>query len=443
MALVVAGERSGCGKTTVTLALLGALGRRYPRVQSFKIGPDYIDPMFQRQVTGRCAPNLDPVLTSPDYVRDCFRRHSQGAGAVVVEGVMGLFDGGPGGEGSTAQVARLLDLPVLLVVDCARLSGSVAALVHGYRSFDPALNLVGVVLNRVGSERHRRLLRAALAPLGVSVLGEFERRPDLSLPERHLGLVPPGELSRPLGEALAALGEVSFDWPRLLPLVETALPAPSPRLFPPGSPVSIALAQDTAFNFYYDDNLQLLEGLGAQLVPWSPLVDPGVPPGVQGVYLGGGFPEVFAGQLAANRPARESLGQLIARGMPTYAECGGLMYLSEQIQDFEGHVYPMVGALPTIARMGNTLTLGYRQVRAQGNSPLVRRGWQGWGHEFHRSTLSTSPVTPLYETWGNYTPAQREGWFSPRLHASYVHLHWGGHMELPRRFLQRCRRYLS
>lgn len=462
MALVIAGERSGVGKTTVTLALLSYLAQQQCRVQPFKVGPDYIDPMFHSAIAGRPSRNLDPVLTSEAYVRSCFATHCQGAGYALVEGVMGLFDGvtlpqeknsppgSPAQAASTAQIARLLNIPVLLVLDCARLSGSVAAIVHGYRSLDPALTIAGVVLNRVGSDRHLELLQDALAPLGMPILGVLRRQDAIALPDRHLGLVPTDELDQ-LGEIsdrLAQLAAMSFDWQRLFPLLKS--PAP-PQHLPLEIPdatsafncqVRIGVARDRAFNFYYPDNLDLLQQLGAKLVFWSPLADSVLPP-VQGLYLGGGFPEVFAQTLSENQAALNAVRWAMQTGIPTYAECGGLMYLCQAIVDFAGKAWPMVGTLPTAAVMGKRLSLGYRQATALHNTPLLPSGTRVWGHEFHRSRLTQSSPTPLWQlqglgACGLPTP---EGWQTPWLHASYLHLHWGATGALPQRFLSHCQAY--
>ena len=447
MALIIAGERSGVGKTTVTLALLAALKQRRISVQSFKVGPDYIDPMFHQHVTGRPCRTLDPVLTSETYVKQCFEQHGQRAEAVVIEGVMGLFDGAAGAEdyASTAHIARLLQVPILLVLDCSRLSHSIAALVHGYRSFDPRLQIAGVVLNRVGSDRHLELLQTALVPLNLPILGTLRRQDQITIPDRHLGLVPTGELTGldHLLDRLAHLGQTNFDWPRLFPLLP---PSPPPPSFPPSSPPSfpptpIAIAQDAAFNFYYPDNLELLTALGADLIPWSPLCDASLPRGVQGLYLGGGFPEVFAAELAANAAVRQAVQQAIRVKMPVYAECGGLMYLTKALTDLTGHTYPMVGALPTTAVMGPTLTLGYRRATAQAASCLLQPGNLVYGHEFHRSHLTLNPESPLFAVdhpFSHRCPITFEGWHSSHLHASYLHLHWGATPELPHHFVGNC-----
>ncbi len=451
MGLIIAGERSGVGKTTITLALLAALRQRHLTVQSFKVGPDYIDPMFHRAITNRPCRNLDPVLTSETYLQQCFNFHSQNVDCTIIEGVMGLFDGARGEDdfASTAHIARILDLPVVLVLDCSRLSRSVAAIVHGYRSFDPKLRLAGVVLNRVGSDRHRELLQTALEPLQIPILGLLHRQAEITIPDRHLGLVPTAELPQltPLIARLADLAEASFDWPRLWPLLAAPMPGGLPNLPAIAAPenlsrVRIAVACDRAFSFYYADNLDILQQLGAELVFWSPLEDTHLPEGVQGLYFGGGFPEVFAAELVANSSGCQAVREAITSGMPTYAECGGLMYLSQQIVDFEAATWPMVGILPTTAIMGQRLTLGYRQAIAQADTPLVTRGAKVVGHEFHRSYLKPPPCQPLFHLQGSLQMAPTlEGWYTPSLHASYLHTHWGEQIALPRRFLHYCRRF--
>ncbi|MEH2230604.1 MAG: cobyrinate a,c-diamide synthase [Nostoc sp.] len=477
MALVIAGERSGVGKTTVTLTLLASLRRRDRLVQSFKVGPDYIDPMFHRHVTGRACRNLDPVLTSEAYVQQCFTRHSQLTEYALVEGVMGLFDGvkeGAGEQGSstsatlsdqgaeeknnaqcltdfasTAHIARLLDLPVVLVIDCSRLSGSVAAIAHGYRSFDPRIKIAGVVLNRVGSDRHLSLLKDSLEPLQLPIFGVMRRQDNITIPDRHLGLVPTAELPElnALIDRLADLGDSCFDWQRLLPLLESeSLSPPTSSSLSPSFSVRIAVACDRAFNFYYQDNLDLLQQLGAELVYWSPLEDADIPKDIQGMYFGGGFPEVFAQQLAENSSVRDAVKTAILKGMPTIAECGGLMYLCEQIIDFEGKSWSMAGVLPTSAVMGGRLTLGYRRAVALQDNLLVKANTTVYGHEFHRSHLTLTPTQPLFET-SRYDCEENmgcEGWGLPaNVHASYVHLHWGESREIPQQFLKQCLKVAS
>lgn len=453
MGLIIAGERSGAGKTTVTMALLAALQARQANVQAFKVGPDYIDPMFHRLLTGKPAYALDPVLTSESYVQQCYSTHVQGATYALIEGVMGLFDGAGGTDwASTAHIARLLQIPVVLVVDCGRLSRSLAAIVHGYRTLDTQVILAGVVLNRVGSDRHLAMLQAAMASIKMPVLGVLRRHDDITLPDRHLGLVPTDELPdlSQRFQRLAQLGKACFDWPQLERLLtvsaaERTLASQHPSTPAPPPKVRIGIARDRAFNFYYPDNLEQLERFGAELVDWSPLADSSLPPGLDGLYLGGGFPELFAAELSANQALLQELGDRLQAGLPTYAECGGLMYLCQGLVDFEGQRWPMVGCLPTTAQMTGKLTLGYRQITVQRDSPLVKTGQTFWGHEFHRSALTVAPLSPLYQTQpygivNQPLPApQAEGWQQYQIHASYVHLHWGSHPELPQRFIDTCR----
>jgi cobyrinic acid a,c-diamide synthase len=451
MSIAIAGERSGVGKTTVTLALLAALRRRQQTVQSFKVGPDYIDPMFHQYVTGRACRNLDPILTSNAYVRACFDRHSQTADCALIEGVMGLFDGASGttDAGSTAQVAKLLAIPVVLILNCSSTSRSIAAIAHGYRTFDPQVNVAGVILNQVGSDRHLELLTAALSSLHLPILGVLRRRDDLSIPDRHLGLIPAGELTNlnTTLDRLADVGETCFDWERLLPLLTSKPLARGVAEIstPPTPKVRLAIAKDAAFNFYYADNLDILRDLGAELVEWSPLIDSQLPPAVQGLYFGGGFPEVFAETLAANQSARRSVKAAIIAGMPTYAECGGLMYLCDQIIDFKDRSYPMVGIFSTTAVMGKKLTLGYRQLTALQDNLLLKTGDRVWGHEFHRSTLTDLPTQPLYDLQGYESKSifLAEGWSRYQVQAAYTHLHFGARTDLPDRFLNRCRKFGS
>jgi cobyrinic acid a,c-diamide synthase len=450
MAVVIAGERSGVGKTTMTLALLAALKRRnQARVQSFKVGPDYIDPMFHQFVTERACRNLDPNLTSEAYVQTCFQQHCQTADYALVEGVMGLFDGVTGKDdwASTAHVARILGLPIVLVLNCSSTSRSIAAIAHGYTTFDPRLTFAGVILNRVGSDRHLELLQDALAPLNLPILGVLRRQEEITIPDRHLGLIPTDELPhlRTVMDHLAHLGATCFNWDLLLPLLTapTDRSAPLPPTYANVStPCRLAIARDRAFNFYYADNLDVLQAAGFELVEWSPLHDRALPAGVQGLYFGGGFPEVFAAELSDNQAAREAVQQAIAAGIPTYAECGGLMYLCDRIVDFAAKAYPMVGILPTAAQMGKRLTLGYRQAIAQQSTPLLAKGEVIWGHEFHRSSLTTEPESPLF-TLQNYegTVHQTEGWQQFQLHASYLHVHFGDKPRLVQRFLQQCQQY--
>ena len=452
MGLIIAGERSGVGKTTVTLAILAYLAAQNQQIQSFKVGPDYIDPMFHSAVTGLPCRNLDPVLTSPEYVAECFKRHAQARGALV-EGVMGLFDGiyypssARNDYGSTAHIARILDLPILLVLDCSRLSTSIAAIAHGYASLDPKVKVVGVILNKVASDRHLELLTTALDSIKLPILGVLRRNAVVTIPDRHLGLVPSAELPKleKIFADLANLAKTSFDWNKLLPLIGSSATALSTHntVKQQDSPITIAVARDKAFNFYYQDNLDLLTDLGAELVFWSPLSDRYIPDRVYGMYFGGGFPEMFAKRLADNQTVRQQLQQLIEAGIPTYAECGGLMYLCQQLVDLEGKAHSMVGIIPSTVTMQAKLTLGYRQAIALKDSPLFIAKQTVTGHEFHRSKLVVDSQSPQWQLRGVHKSSveTKEGWNIGQVHASYLHLHWGTNDSIPQRFIESCRNY--
>ncbi|MEA5578737.1 cobyrinate a,c-diamide synthase [Anabaena sp. UHCC 0451] len=472
MSFIIAGERSGVGKTTVTLALLASLCRSGVKVQSFKVGPDYIDPMFHQYVTGRPCRNLDPVLTSESYVQECFNRHSSRCEYALVEGVMGLFDGVGNSSNitdqmdfaSTAHTARLLDIPVVLVIDCSSLSGSVAAIAHGYCTFDSRIKIAGLVLNRVGSDRHLSLLKNALKRLQLPILGVLRRQDNITIPDRHLGLIPTVELPEldNIIHRLADLGDSCFNWEKLLPLLQVTEVLSSDVInFQRNEPqrrrerreiqenqkskIRIAVARDKAFNFYYQDNLDLLVELGAELIFWSPLEDTKLPKDIKGMYFCGGFPEVFAQQLAANINIIQEVRKAILAGIPTIAECGGLMYLCENIIDFEGQYWPMLGILPTSAQMDKRLTLGYRRAVVLENSFLFDAGTNIYGHEFHRSHLITNPQQPLFDTY-RYDCEENtgfEGWNLPNVHASYVHQHWGESVEIPQMFLEQSLKFRS
>lgn len=303
-------------------------------------------------------------------------------------------------------------------------------------------------MNRVGSDRHLELLQDALAPLNLPILGVLRRQDEIIIPDRHLGLIPTDELPqlKTVIDRLAHLGETCFNWDILLPLLQTPPPPNSPftpsPLHPSTPPLRLALARDRAFSFYYADNLDLLQSAGFELVEWSPMADRTLPENIHGLYFGGGFPEVFAAALSDNRAVRQAVKTMIEAGIPTYAECGGLMYLCDRIVDFAAKAYPMVGLLPTAAQMGKRLTLGYRQATAQRSTPLITTGKIIWGHEFHRSHLITEPAQPLFALQ-NYdaTLHQTEGWQPFQVHASYLHLHFGGKQTLVQRFFQQCQQY--
>jgi len=431
--IVVAGTHSGVGKTSVVLGLLGALRRRGVHVQGFKVGPDFIDPMYHREVTGAPSYNLDAWLMGQEGVRQAFARVAPPEGVSVIEGVMGMFDGrSTGPEGCTAEVATLVDAPVVLVVDVGGMSRSAAAIVQGYARFDPAVRVAGVLLNRVGGSRHYQLVKRAIEEqAGVPVWGYLPWEDALVLPERHLGLVPVEEEAA-FRAICARLGEVATQYLDLDALLTTARAAPALEVSEgsemPAQPcrARIGIARDAAFNFYYEANLRWLRCSGAELVEFSPLTDPTLPADVDGLYLGGGFPEVFAKQLSYNRSLFASLRQAHRAQMPIYAECGGLMYLVEAIQDQAGDRHPMVGLLPGTCCLTDRLqNFGYKEVVSVRESLLGPAALRIRGHEFHYSRWEGRPVErSLYRARSSHGDEQDEGYSEGPLTASYVHLHF-------------------
>lgn len=443
---VIAGTASGVGKTTIATGIIGAFARRGLRVQPFKAGPDYIDPSYHGRAAGRPSRNLDSWMLDPDALRELFTRARARADVAVVEGVMGLFDGrsGDSDAGSTAEVAKLLGLPVVLVVDARAMARSAAATALGYQRFDPSLRLAGVILNNIGSEGHYEMCRVPIeAATGLPVLGRLPSEPALALPERHLGLIPTveGAAAGSWFERVTGMVEQMIDVDALLRLAtETPAPGP-PRLFPGtdvAARVRLAVAMDRAFSFYYQDSLDLLASWGAEVAPFSPMADEALPPGADGVYLGGGFPERYAAELAANQPLHAALRAAAARGVPIYGECGGLMYLGETLEDLDGRAYPMVGLVPARSRMrGTRLTIGYRTVTPRRDALMLRAGEELRGHEFHWSALERPPeaATAAYDV---AETGAAEGFTGGATLASYVHLHLGASAGLARRFVEAC-----
>ncbi|WP_405592523.1 cobyrinate a,c-diamide synthase [Streptomyces sp. NBC_01190] len=441
--LVIAAPSSGSGKTTVATGLMAAFAGRGLAVSPHKVGPDYIDPGYHALATGRPGRNLDPYLCGTEQIAPLFLHGAAGCELAVVEGVMGLFDGasGEGELASTAQVAKLLRAPVVLVVDASSQARSVAALVHGFASWDPLVRLGGVVLNKVGSPRHEEVLRAALDEAGVPVLGALHRAGILHVPSRHLGLVPAAERAAQAREwvAAAAAGvREGCDLEALLALARTApalddAPWQPPR--PPGEPGTrhrharpvIAVAGGAAFTFGYAEQSELLTAAGAQVVPFDPLADESLPERTAAVVLGGGFPELHAAELSANARLRAEIAAF--RG-PVAAECAGLLYLGREVDGV-----PMCGVLDTTATMTDRLTLGYREAVALGDSPLAAAGTRLRGHEFHRTRVE--PAAGPSPAWGFTRPERRtEGFAARNVHASYLHVHWAGEPSLARRFVE-------
>jgi cobyrinic acid a,c-diamide synthase len=436
-ALVIAGVASGVGKTSLTLGLLEALRRRGLSVQAFKVGPDFIDPQLHALVTGRPSYNLDGFMCGRDAVRATVARAAADADVAIVEGMMGCFDGvdGSSDDGSTAQIARWLGVPVLLVLDASAQSRSAAAVVRGFERFDPSVTVTGVVANRVGGETHARWIGDAVGgSCAAEFLGAMPHDRELTLPERHLGLVTAAEgmLTAERRTRLRDAVERAIDVGRVLelaaPLALSA--APARESVPPRA--TIAVARDVAFQFYYQENLELLEAAGARLIFWSPLVDR-EPPAADGLYFGGGYPELHARALADNASCRKAVRTFVESGRPVYAECGGLMYLAETLEDAEGCEHAMVGVLPSRVRMRPPrMTLGYADVRLTADTPLGAAGSVARGHRFHFSTLDPVPdrIARVYEGG--------DGYLIGRTLLSYVHVHFASNPGLVRSFVDAC-----
>ncbi|TWD26899.1 hydrogenobyrinic acid a,c-diamide synthase (glutamine-hydrolysing) /cobyrinate a,c-diamide synthase [Streptomyces sp. T12] len=497
--LVVAAPSSGSGKTTVATGLMAALSARGMAVSPHKVGPDYIDPGYHALAAGRVGRNLDAYLCGAELVAPLFAHGARGCDIAVVEGVMGLFDGasGEGELASTAQVAKVLRAPVVLVVDASAQARSVAALVHGFVSFDPEVRVGGVILNKVASDRHEAVLREALEAVGVPVMGVLRRGAEVQTPSRHLGLVPVAERGDLAVEAVAAMGALvagGCDLEALVALARGAgplagaawdagaalvpsppppLPSPSLGAAPPDPPVGpggprpqtpdglegaalgarprthggegavrsaekakdpvIALAGGAAFSFSYAEHAELLTAAGAEVVTFDPLRDEELPEGTSGVVIGGGFPEVYASELSANEALRKQIGELAASGGPVAAECAGLLYLCRELDGM-----PMCGVLDASARMSKRLTLGYRDAVAVTDSVLATTGTRMRGHEFHRTVVE--PGAGASPAWGVRVPGRRvEGFVEGNVHASYLHTHWASEPGVARRFVERCR----
>ncbi|MFI6683351.1 cobyrinate a,c-diamide synthase [Streptomyces sp. NPDC050485] len=476
--LVIAAPASSSGKTTVSTGLMAAFSSAGLAVSPHKVGPDYIDPGYHALATGRVGRNLDAYMCGPELMGPLFAHGSRGCDLAVIEGVMGLYDGaaGQGELASTAQVAKLLRAPVVLVVDASSQSRSVAALVHGFASWDPQVRIGGVILNKLGSDRHEALLREAMEEVGVPVLGALRRAPQVASPSRHLGLVPVAERRADAVAAVAAMAEqvrAGCDLEALLALARSAPPlgvtawdpadglgvsadlsrnqarpafedwgsggrAPSSGRGGVGKSSAqrpiVAMAGGPAFTFSYAEHPELLTAAGAEVVTFDPLRDEELPPNTAGLVIGGGFPEMYAAELSANEPLRKAVAELARSGAPVAAECAGLLYLARSLDG-----QPMCGVLDADARMSGRLTLGYREAVAVQDNSLAAAGTRLRGHEFHRTVIE--PGAGATPAWGLVHPERRvEGFVQQGVHASYLHTHWAARPEVARRFAEGCAR---
>ena len=443
-AVVIAAPTSGSGKTTVATGLMGALRQAGHTVAPFKVGPDFIDPGYHALAAGRPGRNLDPVLVGEQLIGPLYAHGALGADIAVVEGVMGLFDGRIGlgavtpAAGSTAHVAGLLGAPVILVVDARGQSHSIAALLHGFSTFDTAIRMAGVILNRVGSARHEQVLRQACQQAGIPVLGVIPRTAELELPTRYLGLVPAVEYGR---RAMLAVEAMTALMAQHVDLAAVFAKAGRRAADPPwdaaaatgkvvGGRATVAMATGKAFSFGYAEHAELLRAAGAEVAEFDPLSDR-LPDGTDAVLLPGGFPEQFTAELAANDVVRAQIKQLAAAGAPVHAECAGLIYLVSELDE-----HPMCGVLAGTARFTPQLKLAYRDAVAVAESPLYSVGQRVVGHEFHRTAITfTDSYQPAWVYRGHDIEAVRDGVVHAGVHASYLHTHPAAAPEAVVRFV--------
>jgi len=450
-AILIAGMASGVGKTTFSSGIVRALRNKGYTVQPFKTGPDYLDPTYLTQAASRITRNLDTFMLPSTNLLELFNQAASQVDICVIEGMSGLYDGKDGlsEEGSTAALAKLLGIPVLAVLDIGKVSRTAGAHALGLKLFDPALNLVGFLLNNAGSPTHARWVQESIeATTNLPVIGWLPSNNAWALPERHLGLVPAGEdlAQLQLETKLEALAEqivttVNLEQlDRLIRSPQNTFEISSSKLFPDQTlpaRVRLGLAQDAAFGFYYQDSLDLLRAWGAEIVPFSPLFDEHLPADLDGLYIGGGFPEVFARELTANTSMRQSIAEAVSEGLPVYAECGGLMYLCQELIDFDGTHYPMVGVLPNKTIMqSQRVKIWYAEVEAAAQHTFLAPSQRIRGHEFHWSQLEhefeRSQAAYLIPSQNN----QPEGWVRGNVIASYIHLHFGSNEKLAPQFVR-------
>ncbi len=455
--LVVAGTHSGAGKTTLTQGLILALVARKLTVQPYKCGPDYIDPGYHTVLSGRISRNLDTMLIPANRVLELFDVNARDADVSIIEGVMGLFDGAGATDerGSTSHIAKIVRAPVVLVMDARAMARSAGAVAHGYAKFERNIDVGGFILNNVGSERHYRMAKEAIEwRTGLPVFGYLPRRDDLRIPERHLGLVPAWE-SEPQQcwrDRLLSLIDEYIDVDGLLRLARSAPPLPvySPVIYGKGKTeqhVRIGYALDDAFHFYYQDNLDMLGHIGAEMVPFSPMQDEMLPDGLDGLYFGGGYPELFAEELENNEGMKAHVRRVSAAGMPILAECGGLMYIVRYLRPLDGRDYEMVGLFPGRMKMRPKLKmLGYYTGELQCSCPLGRTGKHLLGHVYHWSELEEEPSDELCRAFVLRKPGrddQYDGFIRHNTVASYLHLHFAGELSYARNFVRSCRAYAN
>ncbi len=451
--LVIAATQSGAGKTTIVSGILAALKKRGLKVQSYKVGPDYIDGGFHSLASGRAAHNLDSWLVGEKNLANIFFETFGDADIAIIEGVMGLFDGGRGGISSTAEIAKILNAPVFLVIDAKSMGTSAAAVALGFKNFDKDLNFAGVILNRIGSESHKKIICDALEKLNIKCFGAVKRNAEFFLPERHLGLVPTAENNfSEVIEKISVAVEKQINLDKLFEVAKNQMESLKDgkieskisSFLTPHSSLLIAVAKDEAFNFYYEESLRELEKLGAEIIFFSPLKDKVLPEKISGLILGGGFPEMFAEQLEKNFSMRESIKNFAEKKLPIFAECGGYMYLMKSIENFSGKVFEMCGAIPNRSKMTDKLQMvGYVSATLTKNCIIGSVGDKIQAHEFHFSieekNLSEEKIFDCEKlrTGEKYFA----GWANENILASYLHLHFVGCPSVAKNFVESCKKF--
>lgn len=447
--LVIAATQSGSGKTTIVSGILAALKNRGLKVQSYKIGPDYIDPGFHEIASGRPSHNLDSWLVGEKKLAEIFLSTFGDSDIAVIEGVMGLYDGGKNGISSTAEVAKILNAPVILVIDAKSMGTSAAAVALGFREFDKEINFAGVILNRLGSESHEKMIRDALKKIGVKCFGVLKRDENFILPERHLGLVPTAENNfSAVIEKISAAVETQVDLNNLISIAQSAetlqknYPSIHLSIYP--SFIKIAVAKDEAFNFYYEESLRELEKLGAEIIFFSPLEDKILPKNIDGLILGGGFPEMFAGRLEKNISMRKSIKSAAENNLPIFAECGGYMYLMKSIKNFDGEIFKMCDVIPNRAEMTKKLqTVGYVEAALRKNCIIGAAGDKIHAHEFHFSIETENLAEEEIFDCEKLRTGKKYfvGYAEKNIVASYLHIHFAGCPNATKNFVDACKKF--
>ena len=450
--IVIAGVNSGSGKTTITSGLMRLFKNLGINVQGFKSGPDYIDPSYHTIATGKFSRNLDSWMLGEELVKELLIKNSKDAELSIIEGVMGLFDGKSGTDefGSTSHLAKITNTPVILVLDTRSIARSAAAIVYGFMNYDPQLNVKGVILNKVASERHLEILTDSIKPLGIEIVGHVMRDEKLKMPERHLGLIPASEMEGLDLHLDYIANELSktIDYKKILDIAKTAgeYNYPEKEIFSEEKKdkykelnLKIAYAFDKAFSFYYHDGLDYLRYQGIELVPVSPLTDKNLPDDISGFIIGGGFPELFINELGKNKSFINSVVDYNRKKLPIFAECGGFMYLNENITDFENTKIKMVSLIPgTIEMTKKLVAMGYRQGKLAKDCILGQKGNIITGHEFHYSKfIPNESVKELFSL--EYTESsKKDGYSTENIFASYLHFHFAANIEATEAFINNC-----